>query len=1125
MKERLTRRDWTLIAVCAAIAAVSLFVIFRWFNAAFPEASIEFRYDRKASMPLAESVLARQGLDPRGMKHTAIFDGDGTAKIFLERSVGLTRANIIMRRDVRLWWWRNRWFRPLQEEEYDVAIAPTGELVGFTQKIPEDRALPAIDGPAARRTAELFLTGNGIRLTDLQLVAQSERNLPRRTQRIFTWDSQSVHPAGAPYRHEVRVDGDRVTNYEQRIRVPDEWERSYRELRSKNLLAGNVDVVFFLLTMVGAVSVFIIRLLRGDIRPRLLIAIAVASVVLVTGVALNSWPLTLANYVTTSSYPAFVAQTIVFALLQGIGFGMLLVVVVGSGEVLYRERMPQHLAIPRLWQRRALTSKRVFLSFVIGYALVAFFLAYQVVFYLIAEKFGAWAPAEIPYDEMINTAFPWIAVLFAGFFPSLSEEFLSRAFSIPFFERLFRSRIAAIILAGFIWGFGHATYPNQPFFIRGLEVGLAGVLLGFLFFRFGLLPLLIWHYTVDALYTALLLMRSGNTYYVVSSALASLVFAVPMLMAIVLYVRHRGFEPDEDLSNATLPTTPPPVRVEEVRAGVELPPAIGVTRARVVVCLIVVAAACTAVAIRPPSIDDAVDYRTTAAQANQAASQWGAAALGGVHYAKTLAHPLEGFRSWDSGSPREEGGAPSSFDSTAADYLIEKRFPIRALIEVMKTKIEAATWMVRSFTPGQKDESFVEIDPRLARVIGYHRMQEQKKPGSRLGQAAAMAIAQAAFPRFGVDLNAFELKEALAFQQPNRLDWLFHFQERQPVAADGYRRISVRVQGNEVTQFTTTIKIPDPFYREANAQTLLNVVFQLLKLVGFIAALSLVVAGFVIAARKNRFPWRRPLLWTAVLAIVPIAAALLRWKSNLFAYDTSIGWDTFISSLIIRLITQMGFQIGLTFLALAGIEAVYPHALDLTRREARARVGRAALVGALTAIGCVLIRRVLLQVVMLQFPSVAWTNGIAVPLSVGTPMPFILGIGDALIRAIEASAAIALFVAALRGANRRWLPAAAAALIVFCMSLDAGVTAHQTPLMLLSSATAGLLAWLIGEYVLRDNLLAYPLTIALVLILNSGGALLQNHRADLQTAAFIEIAAAVALAIWVAAPRVIPENA
>src|SRR5436305_9344134 len=237
--------------------------------------------------------------------------------------------------------------------------------------------------------------------------------------------------------------------------------------------------------------------------------------------------------------------------MQGVGMGMFLMVICGSGEVLYRQRLPNQLAMPRLWTRRALASKRVFRSFVLGYALVAFFLAYQVVFYLVAGHFGAWSPAEVPYDEMLNTAFPWIAVLFAGFFPALSEEFMSRAFSIPFFEKIFRSRLFAILLAGFIWGFGHATYPNQPFFIRGLEVGLAGVLLGFLMFRFGVLPLLIWHYTVDAIYTALLLFRSGNTYYIVSAGVASLVFAIPMLVSIALYFRNRGFIPDDDLTNAT----------------------------------------------------------------------------------------------------------------------------------------------------------------------------------------------------------------------------------------------------------------------------------------------------------------------------------------------------------------------------------------------------------------------------------------------------------------------------------------------------------------------------------------------------------------------------------------------
>jgi membrane protease YdiL (CAAX protease family) len=1113
--ERLNRRDWLLIAACLAIAAVSIFVVLNWFSAAFPEASIEFKYDRDSSEAIASGVVAAQQLDTRAMKHSATFDSDDEARIFLERSVGLKKANEIFKRDVRLWSWSHRWFRPLQEEEIRVEIAPTGEVTGFSDRIPEDRAIGSPDVAGARTIAERFLSTVHANLGDLQLVSQSERRLPHRMQRIFTWESRTVHPAGAPYRTVVTVDGDRIRSFSTRVKVPEDWQRSYRELRSKNLLAGNVDTVFFIITGICIVAVFVTRLIRGDLRLRLLLGIGIAAIVLVTGTTLNSWPSALAGYDTTNSYPAFLAQFAFGAILQGVGVAMLLVVIVGAGEVMFRGRFPKQLSFARIWSPRALTSKRVFLSFIIGYTLVAFFMCYQTAFYLIADKFGAWAPAEVPYDDMLNTAFPWIAVLFAGFFPALSEEFMSRAFSIPFFEKILRSRVAAIVAAGFIWGFGHATYPNQPFYIRGVEVGLAGVLIGFLMMRFGILPLLIWHYTVDALYTAMLLLRSGNRYYVISGGLASLVFAIPMLISIALYVRNKGFVPDDDLSNETLPLKPVPERAEVTVGPAFTFPAMPVTRGKLLACVVIVLLAAGAIALHLPSIDDAVDYRITKEEAKRIASRVGpppAAAM------RTIATPVEGFRSWERDSPREDGGTPGGYDGLAVDYILRNGKSVPSLTAVMKTKIPTATWMVRSFAPQVKDEYFIEVDPRTSRVTGYHKYQDERRAGPRLEQPQALAIAQGAFAQYNEDVRAFDLKEALSYQQQNRRDWLFHFQEKQPLAADAWRRISVRVDGADVTEFTTTVKVPDSVYREPT--TLLNIVFTIVRIVGGLAILSLIVAGFVIALRRQRFPWQRALRWTLALAIIPFIAVFARWESTLFGYNTSIRWETFISGQVIDVVRNVGLQLGLVFLAVAALAAAYPQAFHLARRDARAALGRSAAVATLTAIGIAVLFRIGQQALALRFPSFAAMQSFNVPEAVALPLPALLGMLSATLRTLIFCSVFGLFLLALRGfRSKTWLPPTIGIVTLFFATLDSSANLKQTPLMLVTAAATAILAFIVIRYVFGTNLLAYPLTIAVALLVGNGADLLQNHRSDLRLNGMIEIAAAVALLAWAAFPN------
>ena len=195
-------------------------------------------------------------------------------------------------------------------------------------------------------------------------------------------------------------------------------------------------------------------------------------------------------------------------------------------------------------------TKSFFLGTILGLSLTGAFVAYQIVFYMLAYRFGAWSPADVPYSDLLNTRFPWAFVLFGGFFPAVSEEFLFRMFAIPFLRNLVRSVMAALILAGFIWGFGHAGYPQQPFYIRGVEVGIGGVVLGAIMLRWGILPTLVWHYSMDAMYSALLLLRSQSLYFKLSGAASAGIMVLPVLIALVAYLRRGGFEPEAGLTNA-----------------------------------------------------------------------------------------------------------------------------------------------------------------------------------------------------------------------------------------------------------------------------------------------------------------------------------------------------------------------------------------------------------------------------------------------------------------------------------------------------------------------------------------------------------------------------------------------
>ena len=550
MKERLRASDYRFILICVALLAATTWFSVRNFYRAFPEASIDFKVSRADARNIAEHFLRDQGYRLEDYRQAAQFTFDDQAKTFLEREArpgtrqpdhGHPRSPLALGLSL---------VPPLQKEEFNVEITPRGQLAGFEHELPEDAARPAATAAQARALAEDFLRTRLARdPATLDFVESNDVARPHRIDRTFTWKERDFQLDDATYRLEVTVLGNEVGGYREYLKIPEQWTRDYQRLRSKNEVAATIDTAVTLVLVVGMVIVIVMRVRRHDVPWRRASLVGLVAIVLGFLAQLNEFPLHEFGYPTTDSYSSFLSREFLNALLSALGAGGLLFILTAGAEPLYREMFGDKISLGNLFTLRGLRTKRFFLGSILGITLTGIFIAYQTGFYIVAYKRGAWSPADVPYTDLLNTRFPWAFVLFGGFLPAVSEEFLFRMFAIPFLRKLTRSMIVAVVLAGFIWGFGHASYPQQPFFIRGVEVGIGGVALGIIMLRFGILPTLVWHYSVDAMYSAMLLVRSESLYFKLSGFGAAGIMVLPICIALVAYWYRGGFEPETGLLN------------------------------------------------------------------------------------------------------------------------------------------------------------------------------------------------------------------------------------------------------------------------------------------------------------------------------------------------------------------------------------------------------------------------------------------------------------------------------------------------------------------------------------------------------------------------------------------------
>jgi membrane protease YdiL (CAAX protease family) len=1107
MTERLRGSDYRFIAICVLLLAGATWFSARNFYRAFPEASIDFKVSRDDAQILAGKFLTAQGYRTEGYRQAAQFTFDEDAKTFLEREVGLERANQIMGTRVPLWRWSYRWFRPLQKEEFNVEITPRGALADFDHELPEDAARPAATAEQARAIAENFLRSRvGRNPASLDFVEESDVARPHRVDRTYTWKERDFELHGATNRVEVTVLGDEAGGYRQYLKVPDQWKRDYQLLRSKNEVAQTIDTAVMVVLVVGMVIVIVMRVRRHDVAWRRAALVGLTGIVLGFLAQLNEFPLHEFGYPTTDSYGSFLSRQFLNALISALGAGGLLFVLTAGAEPLYREMMGDKISLGNLFTMRGLRTKRFFLGAILGITLTGIFIAYQTAFYIVAFRFGAWSPADVPYTDLLNTKFPWAFVLFGGFLPAVSEEFLFRMFAIPFLRKITRSVVAALILAGFIWGFGHAGYPQQPFYIRGVEVGIGGVALGIIMLRFGILPTLVWHYSVDAMYSAMLMIRSESLYYKFSGAAAAGIMLLPVGIALVAYLRGGGFLPEtgllnrDDTAEPEAPAAPARAEEESTAPAAHRPLSTRLRWAAAGVLL----AGLAALAIPGGHFGDAPVYRLTSEQARAAADTFlksqGLDPSAFRHVTYPAAH-------WGDG------------DSMAGKYFLE-RLPLSAASALFERNRPVQHWATRYFKSLDQEEITVTVHPETGRVMGFVHTIPEDRPGADIAAESGRDTAAQFAAAQGWATGAMELKESASEKKKARRDYSLEWEARagDPRNVDEARwRVHVGISGDRVDSARGFWKLPETYERAREQENALAIVVAITKIV---ILAGLIVFGMwllIQATRHGEVPWRAvirlALPATLVFPIGPLLSAGLMMKD----YNTAVPVETFqaMSYVIIGMSAVLGFVV--MGAAAAVLCTFFPDAVRSLGAGGRRVMGIDAAAAVAAAIGIGIVLHQLQGFLTDRFHAQAILS-MGSPDIIASSLPAAAALAGAVRSLLTSAALLGLIVLAFQQVTKPWMRIAGV-LVALCALLPGeirtpGEFALQYAIVLAMAAAA----YAFCRIFARRNYLAYALVLWLAALRGPMAQLLGNGNAGLEMQGWIVAAIMGASVLWAVAP-------
>ncbi len=876
-------REYIPHIVIFILSVVGLYIFLKLSDTAFPIVNINFKVNRVQAEKTAESYLGKMGYNINGYENSTIFSLNDNTKEFLEKKLPQEEANKLMGRKIPVWYWKVRFFRYREKEEFEVLVDPAGKVVGFSHTISDDESAGIMSMNEGEIKALMFLKEQGIDTLKLEKVDRIGNPLKNRTDRTYTFQEKDLDISEARLYYRVEFQGDKPGSYSTYLHIPQKVLLEWKNEDKKGDLLVNISNFLVFLMLLGLV----VYINKHGIRFRWKFsgALTAALVVVVLLEQINSLSLIKAGYSTNMDKGNFWSGVWISIIVMTVLYGVISFFTGSLGTALQEGDEEKERPI------LLLGGHRIPLNIFIGYAVAFIILGYDVLFYLLGKNIGVWTPLDISYDNILSTPLPWVNALFVGFSAAVLEELFFRMCSISFllkwlgsipsFRKFRLDYIIALTVPAVLWAALHCNYPQEPFYIRAVELTFVGIFLGLIYLKYGILSTIVSHYCLNAIYGSALLIKSQNPYFVISGFITVGLMLIPAILAFLMRDKlarleiealreekeikeyrealYKEREAEQHSYEATTETSGDiSVSYTMIEPAPEVTPFKLSFTMKTALVIIALTGILGNLFIKSPHLGNDEKFTKTASEIRAIARQ----------FLKDQGVDL---------SRSSIGAKVVEYPEAGESRYISRELGIKKASEHLKKYLPGFIWVVDVNFNGKNESYRLAVLPDGKVFTYFHRVTDEWGK-STLSREQAKEAALKYLKQFPGDFEYTEYEEK---SRENRTDYTFIFTEKSGNVKDAILNARILVQGDEPQWFSKSYEIPDSFTRKederGNKDTVSLIIFAITALGFFIWTIIYSIKQKLAGRMELKFGFRFALVATIASLVGKINAIEEMW--------------------------------------------------------------------------------------------------------------------------------------------------------------------------------------------------------------------------------------------------------